>query len=328
MSLQAQEAYASILPDDSVRISTDFFKSRKKLGKGAYAEVYRGEYKSMSCAVKVFKEDVLKKDSADEHKFLLPLVKHKNIVEMYGVWHDHHKTRIVASIVMELCDESLHDAIKKKALGREQKLLILRDITDGMACLHSLDIIHGNLHTGNVLLCHFDDEKVAKLADFDMNRYRDPTNDCCIPTKHANVHFYPPEVLDHKHPNKECPLTPKVDIFCYGELALEMAVGSYPTPDKRLKGQQTQTEVQRREKHLVKLKKDKENLVSLIERCLSDTPEDRPSSADIRSVIEGSLCTNGECPDLARLPTKTVSNLFNFHKYTNTYATYTHVCTV
>ena len=49
------------LPSDSVVIS-DRRRHANKLGEGSFAKVYRGEYNGKPCAVKVFKEDVLKKE--------------------------------------------------------------------------------------------------------------------------------------------------------------------------------------------------------------------------------------------------------------------------
>ena len=327
--MQAQEMYVGniALPDDSVTITDRAKKAR--LGDGSFARVYRGEYKGKSCAVKVFKEDVLKKDfspnPADKLTFLLPVVRHTNIVQMYGVWYDQYKANVVASIVMELCDESLCDAINKKkksALGHKQKLLVLSDITKGMVCLHSNNIIHGNLHTGNVLLCHSGRKTVAKLADYGMNRYCGPALQHGLHTKHTAENFYPPEVLNHKGPIEEQSLTPKVDIFCFGELALEIAIGSYPTPDK-LKVHQTVTEVQRRQRHLAKLgKSDQENLDLIIRKCLSDTPEGRPAFTDILSDIQGHLHMYGEWSDFARLQNKTVSNQ---HTHTHSTPPHTHI---
>lgn len=315
INLSMQVVYEAniVLPCESVTIPDHTKKG--KLGEGSFAKVYKGEYGGKHCAVKVLKEDVLKKDTADK----LRVVKHVNIVQIYGVWYDHHKNTVAASIVMELCDESLCEAInkrKKPSQYAKENLLLLSDITKGMMCLHSLSIIHGNLHSGNVLLCCSEGKTVAKLADFDMNRFCDPSIRSHLPTKHSDENFYPPEMLHHKDTNKKCSLTSKVDIFCFGELALEMARGSYPTPDK-YKGHQS-TEVQRRHKHLAKLGAyDKENLSSIIEECLSDTPEDRPEFTGILSVIERRLSGYGEQRDCAGLPGKTVSNL---HLFSRTHA--------
>ena len=311
----------NFLPCNSVAID---HSRTGRLGEGSFAKVFKGEYEGKPCAVKVFKENVLKKDfphdPADKLYSMLPAVKHTNIVQMYGKYHDHHKTKVATSIVMEVCDESLFEAIKKlkgrSTPGHKQKLLIQRDIITGMVYLHRLNIIHGNLHSGNVLLCHSDGTTVAKVADFDLT-YRDPNTQNHLTTRFPDEHFFPPEIFHHKDPKEKWSLfTPMVDVFCFGELALEMANGSYPTPEKKAKNHLTLTELQRREKYLSKMgKSDKENLELIIRKCLSDTPEGRPSFTDILSDVERHLQKYGERSDLARVQDKAVSNICNLHTH-------------
>ena len=107
----------NFLPQDSVIIS-DRKRRAHKLGEGSFAKVYKGEYNGKPCAVKVFKEDKVKKelspDPGDTSEVeMLSKVQHTNIVQMYGLWLDPHKDRAVPSIVMELCDESQYDFIRR-----------------------------------------------------------------------------------------------------------------------------------------------------------------------------------------------------------------------
>ena len=129
-------------------------------------------------------------------------------------------------------------------------------------------------------------------------------------------------MFDHKErkdqKKKWALLTPKVDIFCFGELVLEMGCGTYPTPTGKFHGREVLTELQRRDKYLLKLKQsDKESLGSIIRKCLADAPEGRPSFTDILLDVEGHLHKYGERPDLETLQDKIVSNhaLQNFYLY-------------
>ena len=274
--------------------------------------------------MKVFKEDVLKKEYGSqpdpEHEFetlsLLTAVRHAHIVRVFGMWYDPHKEREAVSIVMELCDESLYEFIRRynkgKIIPKEKKLLILRDIARGMVYLHSQNIIHGDLRSSNVLLCHSEEKIVAKLADFDMARHFDPETQSRFTTRFTDAEYLPPEVFDHKEQKdpkeKWARLTPKVDVFCFGELALEMSCGSYPKPAGKFNGQEMLTEIQRRDKYLVKLKpSDKEAFGLIMRKCLIDAPENRPSFTDVLLDVEGHLKQYGERPDLDKLQDKAVS---------------------
>ena len=280
--------------------------------------MYRGEYNGKPCAVKVFKEGVLRKelilDPGSEVK-TVSKKEHKNIVKMYGMWLDPHKDRAAPSIVMELCDESLYDFIRRfkgRIVPKEQKLAILQGIAKGMVYLHGQNIVHGDLRSSNVLLCHSEDQTVAKIADFDMARFLDIGTQHHFTTRFTAEEYLPPEVFshkEHKDQKKWARLSPKVDVFCFGELVLEMGCGSYPTPTGKFHGKQMLTELQRREKHLLKLKQsDKESLGSIIQKCLADAPEGRPSFTEILQEVEGYLHMHKERPDLEMLQDKTVSN--------------------
>ena len=284
--------------------------------------MYRGEYNGKPCAVKVFKEDarVFKKeltpDPGSTTVQMLLKMQHENIVQMFGMWLDPHKDRAAVSIVMELCDESLYEFIRRfkgKLVYKEKKLRILQDMARGMVYLHSQNIVHGDLRSGNVLLCHSEDQTLAKLADFDMARLLEPDTQRHLTTRFTAEEYLPPEVFDHKEhkdpKRKSARLTPKVDVFCFGELVLEMACGAHPTPIGKFREREMLTELQRRDKYLLKLKQsDKESLGSIIRKCLADAPDGRPSFTEILLDVEGHLHKYGERPDLEKLEDKTVSS--------------------
>ena len=284
--------------------------------------MYRGEYNGKPCAVKVFKEDVLRKELAPDlwstsEVELLSKVQHTNIVKMYGIWFDSHKDTAAPSIVMELCDESLYTFIRKFK-GRivpnfkVTKLSILLGIARGMVYLHGQNIVHGDLRSSNILLCHSGDQTVAKIADFDMARFLDTGTQNHFTIRFTAEEYLPPEVFSHKghkDQKKWAKLTPKVDVFCFGELVLEMACGMYPTPTGKFHGREMLTELQRREKHLVKLQqRDRGFLSSIIQKCLADAPEGRPSFTEILLDVEECLHKYGERPDFEVLQNKTVSS--------------------
>ena len=269
--------------------------------------------------MKVFKEDVLRKETLPDpgnEVDLLSKVKHPNIVQVYGMWYDPHKDRAAVSIVMELCDESLYEFIRRskgKILSKEKKFTILRDIARGMVYLHSKNIVHGDLRSSNVLLIHSGDKTTAKLADFDMARLLDPDTQRHLTTRFTDEDYLPPEVFAHKEhkdlKKKWALLTPKVDVFCFGEVVLEMGCGTYPTPDKKYGGREMLTELQRRNRYLVQLKQsDKDSLGPIIRKCLADEHDSRPNFTDILQDVEAYLHKYGERPDLEKLQDKTVSN--------------------
>jgi len=68
-------------------------------------------------------------------------------------------------LLTEICTENLNDFAKryKSTLPFSGQLMLIKNISDGLFYLHQHDIIHANLHGGNVLIT---DQHQAKIADY------------------------------------------------------------------------------------------------------------------------------------------------------------------
>ena len=170
-------------------------------------------------------------------------------------------------------------------------LSILHDISLGMWYLHNRDppLMHRDLSPNDVLL--YTTSLVAKItADFVytkeelLSEYRDEQYDDSIPGNYA---FSPPEVLS------DWPVcTPKTNVFSYGAVALYVAAGEWPFPnnlkcyDPRTNRVTVLTEIQRRQQYLDKLTKEVTLLRPLLEECLANDPERRPTIADVSTRIK------------------------------------------
>ena len=285
------------------------------MGEGAFARVYEGRYRGQPCAIKVFKEDVLKKQN-DIESYLCGL-SNPNIIRIFGLWIDPYKGRNALSIVMELCDTSLHEYIKShKARGmpKRDKLKILHDVTNAMIYLHSEHIVHGDLRSPNVLLVNTrsrvesSEEQplvTAKVADFDLARHVDPETLTRYTTSFADEDYLPPEAIDEEKfkDRKHVRLTFSVDVFCFGPLAIELACMEFPKPVgkvERKKGQvvKIREEIERREKYLQKIDYSERMYTDLIvTQCMADRPEERGSFLDLQLIVEAFQKKMQERPD-------------------------------
>ena len=90
-------------------------------------------------------------------------LKHKNIVEIYGVT----KWGNCIGFVMELVENgNLEDLLMEKPVGPvpwSLRLQIMEEMTDGLVYLHSKSVVHGDLKPQNILLTL---DHSIKLADF------------------------------------------------------------------------------------------------------------------------------------------------------------------
>ena len=297
------------------------------MGEGAFARVYEGRYRGQPCAVKVFKEDVLKNQN-DIESYICGL-SNPNIIRIHGLWLDPYKDRNALSIVMELCDTSLYEYIRShrvRGIPKSDKLKILHDVTTAMIYLHSQHIVYGDLRSPNVLLVNTrsrvesSDEQpqiTAKVADFDLARHVDPKTHTHYTTTFADEDYLPPEAIDEDR--KHVRLSFSVDVFCFGPLAIELACMEFPKPAvkvERKKGLAVKfrDEIERREKYLKKIDFTERMYTDLIvKQCMAERPEERGSFLDLQLIIEAFQKKMQDRPDQELLEEKQ-AEIFDMHR--------------
>jgi serine/threonine protein kinase len=275
--------------------------SKSELGKGAFARVYVGRFldRDEECAIKVFNDKVLAEDVEKEFKRMHDL-KHPNIVRVYGMIPAYKvsKGKNAFVIVMELCDMSLDQYIKerfRRGISKVKLLQILHDIASAMVYLHDQDMVHGDLRSPNVLIKESADSILAKVTDFGMTGCLNEAGEL-MTTTFADAKYLPPEVFMNNMPGctkNWVKLSRKVDVFSYGPIAIELGCGEFPEPTakaetKKKKVVRTFSEIQRRDKHIKKVKRVYSECIELIvKQCMQDRPEERASFSEILLTVEG-----------------------------------------
>ena len=151
---------------DKWALYNDDISVDKRLGKGAFGEVFDAEFKGQKVAVKICRST----DIPDREKFLqeakiLKQYDHPNIVKLIGVSWDME----LVLIVMELMPGgSLLDYLRKKAaqMSKGKLLHMSIDACSGMEYLESKNCIHRDLAARNCLVGEND---IIKISDFGMN---------------------------------------------------------------------------------------------------------------------------------------------------------------
>jgi len=158
---------------------SEFYTLDDLIGQGAYAKVYAGAEKKSGekVAVKVL---VKKKNTPgvtesinNEVEIVRMLDDHENIVRVLDVFETEYEARIV----LEYMDGgSLFDLMMKspkKRLKESAAARLVAHVLSGVAYLHGMNVIHGDIKAENILLTAGPDSNVgalvAKIADFGLS---------------------------------------------------------------------------------------------------------------------------------------------------------------
>ena len=247
------------------------------LGRGAYGNVLQVEYCGVNYVGKEVHSILVEhgefeslKDQFLRMAYLLSRCRHPNIVQFIGIYYADPIKRI-PTIVMEKMDMSLRKLIEENAVPLNSLLSVLHDVSVGVWYLHTRKppIIHCDLTPNNILVNV--SSMVAKIAGFGTAS-EGSTGDVRVP---GTPDFMPPEALVER-PLYSLPL----DIFGYGGVSLYAVVGEWPAPLQAVRSDRrivALSEVERRQQYLDKMIGEAEMLRPLVEECLDNDPERRPT---------------------------------------------------
>lgn len=210
----------------AARVPFDRVKISELLGKGAYGEVYRGEFRDQEVAVKKLMPDT-KKNMKHITDFLaeirlLATMEHPHIVHFVGVAWDALAdlmclTEFMAGGDLRSLLIDYHEA--RHPLGFDaQKVTIALHVAHGLTYLHSLNpiVLHRDLKSRNILLTN---TLQAKLTDFGVSRER---SDRTMTAGVGSYLWMAPEVM------KGMRYDEKADVFSLGVVLSELDTHELP----------------------------------------------------------------------------------------------------
>ena len=287
----------------------------RRLGSGAYGSVEEVAIPGALCAAKKIHDVFLDQSQIPEvdiqkasRQFvtecrLMSTMRHPHIVQFLGVCFLDGSP--LPALVMERLLTSLHDLLEPDGAHQREtkpyfpltlKHSILNDATCGLAFLHGLNppVIHRDLSARNVLV---NSAMVAKIADLGMARIL-PGLRVATMTKAPGAGIYmPPEALEAKSEEEEnCSRYDiAIDIFSLGVVAIFTVSQTFPcnllAPTYRDNSRRlvARTELERRETYMPKVYSqlpENHPLIEMIEQCLENSPEDRPSIQQVVELLE------------------------------------------
>ena len=234
-----------------------------QLGVGGWATVTVAKFRGAEVAVKRIHNQIVSHHNIQlfqREMNMAARLHHPNLVQFLGATMEGEMM-----IVMELMSTSLRSQLQKDVYFTPPLVMsISLDVARALTYLHQIQpdaVVHRDISSANVLLEQLPLSKWrAKVTDYgSVNIVRQ------LNTENPGSPVY--SAPEASNPSLQ---SPKMDIFSFGALILEMLTGRLPARDDR--------------PGLLD-KVFHEQLLDLIERCLSVRPEDRPSASVIISEL-------------------------------------------
>lgn len=255
-----------------------------KIGQGNFGSVLKGVYKlsngkKIEVAVKQLKtEGIATQKSEIEHEARIMMnLDHPNIVRMIGMCHD-----VTMMLVMELAASGpLHKYLKRhKGLSPRQILILMLQVSEGMAYLDSMHFVHRDLAARNVLVVN---SHYVKISDFGMSRAMGVGNDYYKAERAGKwpLKWYAPECIYFFK------FTTKSDVWSYG-ITMWEALTFGGKPYDGLQGQEVIQFLENNQR-LACPAVCPRNVYALMSSCWEFQPEERPSFSEIKDMLSSIL---------------------------------------
>ncbi|XP_039168029.1 G-type lectin S-receptor-like serine/threonine-protein kinase At1g61550 isoform X2 [Eucalyptus grandis] len=212
---------------DSIRLATDNFNVKNKLGQGGFGPVYKGKLNdgkeiaakrlssSSGQGIAEFKNEIL----------LISKLQHRNLVRLFGCCIEgEEKILVYEYLPNKSLDTFLFDSKEKAKLSWSVRFHIIQGVAKGLLYLHRdscLRVIHRDLKVSNILL----DEKMnPKISDFGLSRMFEGTQ--VLVNTHKIV-----GTLGYMSPEYAMGgiFSEKSDVYSFGVLLLEIISGKKNT---------------------------------------------------------------------------------------------------
>ncbi|KDO27148.1 TKL protein kinase [Saprolegnia parasitica CBS 223.65] len=270
------------------KVDYSMIQYTRKLSKGAFGEVWLGQYQGRYVAIKQILEE-RKTDAKEIECFvaeikLMANFKHPNIVDFLGLSWNQDANLCALTEYMKNGDLFVYLQKRKATLTwKKDKLAIALDIAQALVYLHALTpkVIHRDLKSKNVLL---DENCTAKLSDFGISRLRQLEE-----TMTAGVGtalWAAPEVFLAKKYND------RADVYSLGVVLSELDTCAIPYADQaigkngKLDGMAVIKLVTQQKAKPTFSPSCPDVVRDLAFRCLDYEPENRPSAAEVVVLLK------------------------------------------
>ena len=229
-----------------------------ELGRGGWGVVMVANFRGIQLAAKHFYQELTSKyyqDMFSREMNMAAQLRHPNLVQFIGA-----SVEGLPVILTELMKTSLRAELENECINQHHVTSISLDVARALNYLHLMQphpIIHRDISSANVLLDPLPDSCwKAKVSDYGSVNLQ----------KQLQTENPGSPVYSSPEANTPALQSPKMDIFSFGVLLVEMLTGKFP-------------EVKCRHRLIASI--DHAGYLALVEQCLSEKRDHRPSAQEL-----------------------------------------------
>jgi serine/threonine protein kinase len=288
----------------------DNIKLTKKLGSGAYGEIYECEKNKRKYAIKLINidnelglEDITEID-------IMNRICHPNLVNCLSMQILDKAGRIKTNrllIMIPLAIADLFEYRMREVLSMDIKKKIFEDCLHGLGFLHRNNILHMDIKLENILIFKDGNEIIAKLTDFGLSVYADRMNCSKYERELITITSRPPECFVDS-----TSYTYKADIWSLGISMFNLfSKTSLPIDGNDMYRKLIELFVNnvKRETFIKYLEYD-EKLFSVFDRMIAIKPDYR---YDVNTIIKMDFFNKTLIPGKLYYPTNKISSFLEEH---------------
>jgi serine/threonine protein kinase len=265
------------------------------LGSGGMAQVFRAEDTVLgrTVAVKIFRLDVEGAEIARVEREMQTLARlnHPGLVAVYdagGLVEDGGAS--TPYLVMELVEgPTFAQCCSDGSLGADEIARMGAELADTLAYVHAEGVVHRDVKPANILLAG---GTRTKLADFGVALLADAARHTQAGLTIGTAPYLSPEQV------LGTPVGPAADVYSLGLVLLEALTGR-----REYQGNSTETALARLHRQPEVPADAPEPLHAVLTAMLAKEPQDRPSAADVSTLLAG---TDDSSPPATRVLTTAV----------------------